>query len=359
MAMAFRVLERAHNNSEASCGMFLHCMPEYALANTYHGTYKDVISRVRWFQDAVPGYTALHLTSDDPSVVEQAVGAATLSGALVEYSFYPRITRWLAGRVPSGRLCVRAINLEPMQHLDNHGWWPKRGPVWVLYGMWRLMLQDIRCKRHASAILSINEWEDRVYWKRLPGRAKVQWLPYYCPDHLIPKYPLPYEQRRVIACMPTSQKNRKSWDLVNRFITLAEAFKAAGCTDEFVITGKVADWGLPASSAVTYTGFVDDLSEFLGRCRAVAMLSPLGYGFKTTIGDAMAAGAHVLAHPGLVRRSPAMVRPYLLGCDTQRADPALLLRVLDAPPRGTELHAELRQQNHSIMAAWFGETSHA
>jgi hypothetical protein len=142
--------------------------------------------------------------------------------------------------------------------------------------------------------------------------------------------------------------------LVTRFLHLAEMAEAAGADYDFVVTGDLGSWGLPRCKAVSFAGFVEDLPEFMGRCRAIAMLSPLGYGFKTTIGDALAAGARVLAHPGLVRRCPSLVRPHLIPLDSQELDTAWVMQRLAELPQGVAVHTRLKGMNHAMMDHWFG-----
>ena len=139
-----------------------------------------------------------------------------------------------------------------------------------------------------------------------------------------------------------------------RFCDLARQMKRLGCTDEFVVTGRLADWGLPPCPEVAFAGLVPDLPALLGKCRAVALLSPRGYGFKTTLADAWAAGAHVLAHPDLIRRLPAQVARELIGVDTGRpATVAAAVDKLRIPSRGAELHSDLRAGFDGTMRAWF------
>lgn len=332
----------------------LHVVPEFVLANEHQGAFKDVLSRTRWLEARADSYRRVAVAADDPAVAIEWSMEPAPTHILVEYTRFPRLIARLREIHPQAKMLVRAHNIEPLQHLDNMGWRPARGTLWLLYGMWRLFLQDMACKRRADVILSINEWEDGVYWKRLPGRARVDWLPYICPDALAPGRPEPYGQRTVIACLPTSQKNRKSWDLVVRFCDLARQMKRLGCTDEFVVTGRLENWGLPPCPEATFAGFVPDLSVFLGTCRAVALLSPLGYGFKTTLADAWAAGAHVLAHPDLIRRHPAMVARELIGVDTEQpATVAAAAEKLRVPSRGAEWHSDLRAGFDETMRACF------
>ena len=332
----------------------LHVVPEFVLVNEHQGAFKDVFSRMRWLEARADSYRRVAVAADDPAIaIEWPLGPAP-THILIEYTRFPRLIAGLRRIHPQAKMLVRAHNIEPLQHLDNMGWRPPRGTLWLLYGMWRLFRQDAACKRRADVLLSINEWEDGVYWKRLPGRARVEWLPYICPETLVPVRPEPYGQRTVIACLPTSQKNRKSWDLVVRFFDLARQLKRLGCTDEFVVTGRLENWGLPPCPEATFAGFVPDLPAFLGTCRAVALPSPLGYGFKTTLADAWAAGAHVLAHPDLIRRHPAMIARELIGVDTEQpATVATAAEKLRVSPRGAEWHSDLRARFDETMRAWF------
>ena len=290
--------------------MIVHIVPTGVFANTWHGSYKDTISRVRLFEQSGVNYQQILADEDDPEIVLATVARHQGVRFLIEYTVFPRILKGIRREFPRSFIAVRSHNLEPLQHLDNHGWWPRKGPLWLLYGMARLAAADLTCMRYADAIYSINDWENRVYWRHLPGMARAEWLPYHCPQHLLPDVPPASRDRRRIACLPNPQKGRKSWDLVTRFLDFAQRATALQerCSErdgwEFVVTGNLTSWSLPRCPHVRFAGLVDDLRGFLSSCRAVAMLSPLGYGFKTTMMDAIAHGCYVLAHPALVRRCP-------------------------------------------------------
>ena len=109
--------------------MFLHFIPARDLANPHHGTYKDVISRIQWLQKRFVDYRQIAVRDDDIAEVDAAMEqGGMLAGALVEYSYFPRIVKRLKQRAPDVVVAVRSINLEPLQHFDNHGWRPSRGP---------------------------------------------------------------------------------------------------------------------------------------------------------------------------------------------------------------------------------------
>jgi hypothetical protein len=343
----------------------MHVIPEVVLANRHHGTYKDIVSRIRWFEKSAAHYRQVLITDDQPSQLGDDHAAPICSHALIEYSYYPRILRELRRRYPQCWIGVRAINIEPLQHFDNHGWTPLSRLPWLLYGMSRLFAADLTCKRLANAIYSINSWENRAYWSRLPGSAQIEWLPYHCPQHLIgnPQGPGAAEgaHRSLIACLPTSQKNRKSEDLVQRFEDFARHASQTNISAkwQFVMTGDLTPWNRPATAEVQRLGMVADLSALMQRCRAVAVLSPLGYGFKTTIGDAIANGCLALVHPTLAARCPQELMPAIIPVDTNdsRSVTSAFDR-LDSMTVPQGLDDLLRQRNEALLTRDFGTVIH-
>ncbi len=342
-----------HEMPEASD--ILHLIPRGVFANTHQGSYKDTISRVRYLEKNGSRYHSILLDDDRPEALSQAAQPMeSPPRILVEYSLYPKTVRYLRKRHPHSFIAVRAHNIEPLQHLDNHGWRPRKGRFWFLYGFARLLAGDIHCKRAATAIYSISEYENRVYWNRLPGAARVEWLPYYCPEHLVPDKPAANDARSIIACLPTSQKNRKSVDLVNRFVDLAETSRRLGLKHRFIITGDLSSWRLGASEAVQLSGLIENLPDFLSTVAAVCLLSPLGHGFKTTMADAIAAHAYVLAHPQIARRCPALLQPAIIPLDTEQADQISgIWPQLQRPFPITGANAKLREIGQRILAGDF------
>jgi hypothetical protein len=238
-----------------------------------------------------------------------------------------------------------------MQHLNNYGWWSAKGPIWLTYGMARLFWGDVIVKRHADVIYSISDWERRTYWQRISGRAKVQWLPYFCPEHLIAETPEPASLRKTIACMPTSVKSRKSIDLVKKFIRFAEKAKQHSSEYEFLITGDLQSWPAPQSDAVRYTGMIGNLGDFLGTVKAVCILSDLGYGFKTTIADAMSNGVEVIVHERLKKRFSSMLGDTLIAVDA--SNPTSVKSALERLSRGgsslPEINRSLQRRAEEIL----------
>jgi hypothetical protein len=99
-------------------------------------------------------------------------------------------------------------------------------------------------------------------------------------------------------------------DLVNRFAKFAQAARKAGWPLRFVATGDLSGWPVQITPEVELAGYVDDLPAFYRNVDAVAVLSPIGYGFKTTIADAVFNGAKVLVHPSIGSVLPDELKPY-------------------------------------------------
>lgn len=293
----------------------VHFVPKSVFSNEYHGSYKDVISRVRWFERLTTEYSQVRLSDDTPNEIDCFTEDAN-TAFLFEYTFFPKILAAIRAKNPCAFIAVRCHNLEPLQHLDNHGLFGKKNPFWVCYGMLRLFRNELRTKKLASVLWPISEWEGQFYWKRLPGNAKVEWLPYHCPEHLLPDKSLPHVERTAIACMPTSQQNRKSTDLAVRFFDFSELLQRE-FPDRFQckITGDLSKWSIDRPASVEFPGMLGDLRPFLRNVAAVCLLSKLGYGFKTTICDAIANGCSVIIHPRLASRLPKPIIPAVIPFD--------------------------------------------
>ena len=342
-----------------SVGGILHVIPESVMVWTFQGSYKDTMSRADWFRSQPTPYRQVVFADDQPPA--GLPPAENVHAILVEYTQFPLVLALLRTRYPGALLAVRAHNIEPLNHFDAHGCWPPRGPLWMLYGMWQRLRRDMLCKRYADVIYSISDYENRVYWSRLPGRARTLWLPYVSPRCLMPEHPLPHAQRKTIAFMAGDVKVRRSRDGATRFIRFAETLKAAGAPFEFIITGDVSASELPPTQAVKYTGMIQDLSPLLGQIRATAMLSPLGYGFKTSLGDALAAGAYGVVHPTLVRRCPPAFAPGLIPLQVEHLDRSAeiqrVLQRLEQPFPLVGINRELEMRAFAVLAADFGPST--
>ena len=102
---------------------------------------------------------------------------------------------------------------------------------------------------------------------------------------------------------------------------------------------------------------LDEPWDLLCEVRALAVLTPLGFGFKTTIVDALAAGCHVLVHPVLAKRLPDIVRSACIEFEPHGDSNATeILKELDTQPAGTPINAVLQERaRDAISSAMFSE----
>ena len=92
--------------------------------------------------------------------------------------------------------------------------------------------------------------------------------------------------------------------------------------------------------------------ELLCKSKAVAVLTPLGFGMKTTIVDALAAGCHVLLHPKLAQRLPNELRKICIAynpdkrCNLEELNQKLSI---SPSPENVDYNEHLRQSATSIL----------
>ena len=94
--------------------------------------------------------------------------------------------------------------------------------------------------------------------------------------------------------------------------------------------------------------------DLLCQTRALAVLTHLGFGFKTTIVDGLAAGCHVIVHPKLAERLPLQVRQLCLICDPSREEDMIkIAAALSSPPKSHSLNEQLRDRVVDIFQSTF------
>ncbi len=216
------------------------------------------------------------------------------------YTFWPEAMETLKARCPRVRIVLRTVNAEALQHWlrATKDWRRLRGLPRDLYGFVRLLWRDRRCARAADVLAGISSWDDVHYWSRMAERNNLCVVPYACPwPLLLPEVnPLPWESRTpTMACLAGTR------DAIGRghvagFAALARRPELSSwkfvSSDGFMDASR-DEW--PAH--VERIGRIEDPWALLCRVKAVAVLSPIGHGYKTTVADALAAGCHVLVHP--------------------------------------------------------------
>jgi len=310
--------------------LLLHIIPSHVFMNRYQGSYKDVIGRVRILENHPSGYRKLIVTWDDPSELALLQEDMKPSHILVEYSSLGRTVAALRMKYPEAFIAVRTHNIEPLQQWDNNGWLPIRALPRLFYGCLRLLKTDWLSARYSDKLYSISQWETDHYWRWMKGRKNVHWVPYFTPDYLLLR---PTEMKEdIIACLPSSLEHRKTQDLVSRFARFAEAAKPLAKPTVFAVSGDLSRWKMKMPSSIELTGLIENLPSYMARVKAVALLSPLGYGFKTTIADAIAFGCYVIVHPSIYKRCPDILKPACVELRSLNAEDIFhVLKLIEAP----------------------------
>lgn len=272
---------------------------------------------------------------------------------VVAYSFFPELLPVIKAALPDCRVHVRTHNAEAYQHWHRAeiGSKPAYEKLRMIYAALRLAWRDSLCKRNTDGLLGISQWDNQNYWKFLPGKAEVHYVPYSCPwPRLRPKVtPLPWGQRKnEIVCL-AGGRDAIGCTMIQGFNDLADTLGAEAI-------GK--DWSFALSPGIGPSRAEDQLSarvermatldepwDLLCSVRALAVLTPLGFGFKTTIADALAAGCHVLVHPALTKRLPCDIRACCIEYDPDNPlEPKILGGILEKEPRCRQINESLKGQ---------------
>jgi hypothetical protein len=326
------------------------------------GQWKDIEALDQVLDQLPFKFKLLQFDSTDIESLIQSCAAIGATDIILYYSFLPEVLSRLKAELPRARLYVRTVNAEAFQHWQRSeiDWLPSYKNLRAIYGCFRLVQRDVRCKKTAHALLGISDWDNRHYWKRLPGRAAVYDIPYSCPwPRIRPQVePQPWVQRALkMVCLAGGR------DAIGR--TMLEGFNRLADT---TANSDVFDgWAFEVSPGVLRSDRPDELSPNVSRMksldepwdllcsvRALAVLTPLGFGFKTTILDALAAGCHVLAHPALVKRMPAEIGSRCIEFDPSKPiDPNQLAAMLSSKPATCGINDALQLKAKNELAQAF------
>jgi hypothetical protein len=268
------------------------------------------------------------------------------------YSFWPELLQRLRSELPNIRLFVRAVNAEALQHWQRSGvnLVPSYRNLRAIYGTIRLAWRDSSCCRYSEGILGISSWDNSHYWNRLPGRARIYDVPYVPPwPFLRPSVsPMPWKERKkAIVCL-AGGRFRFDRTIIQGFSIMADSLvEYSGFKSwKFLLSPGVhpAESNLKFSEHIEELASLDEPWDLLCGVRSVAVLTPLGFGVKTTIFDGLAAGCHVLVHPTIAKRLPLKVREKCVVLDpTSLPDVNTILQLLEIRPDTSSVNELLQQ----------------
>jgi hypothetical protein len=299
--------------------------------------------------------------SDLKGLVQQCI-ERNPSDIILYYSFLPEVLTELRNQLPQVRLYVRTVNAEAFQHWQRSeiNFVPGYKNLRSIYGSMRLAVRDLQCKQQTDGLLGISSWDNKNYWQHLPGRAEVFDVPYSSPwPFLRPQVkPSDWVRRRMeIVCLAGGR------DAIGR--TMLEGFNLLA--EQLSETTQFHNWKFSVSPGVLHSKNSDTLSEhvikmdsldepwdLLCNVRALAVLTPLGFGFKTTIADALAAGCHVLVHKRVWRRLPELMQKHCIAVNPgAQIDVGGLLEALTDKPEHDDVVEFLRIKSKHVLLKVF------
>jgi len=319
----------------------------------FQGSYKDVMGRVAFFEKNKQEYRLVEISADEPLNIESVLKNYYPTHILMEYSHHIRILLYLRQKYPDAFIAMRSHNIEPLQLMSQSAFTAKKTPR-LLYGALRMFYAELLYKQKADVIYSINEWEVEHYWSQLPGRAVVKWLPYFAPDFIL-RGRTPEKVRSVIACTPGKMSSPRQRDMIKNFIAFAGIARCSFPQYSYVITGDYSDSDMKIPDFIRLSGMIDDMGGFLSTAKAVAILSPIGYGFKTSISDALANGCCCLLHPTIYDHTPSILRQGCAAVDSlsiQSINKAM--ESIENSSGFSDIDAQMRHNAFSILDNDFG-----
>ena len=318
-----------------------HLVPGYAVAHPGAGSWK-ACEAMGLLLARHAGEVRRVIFHDDEGadVRDEALEGAT--HAVVEYTRAAVLPRRLRRR-PGLRVYSRAHNAEAFQ------FWSQTGPPYLrprmIYGFLRLLLRDAGVCRASHRVLDISDWDRRHYWRWLAGSRAV-WLPYVSPwpDLRRGEAPRPWPARDPLVVSLAGSRGRIGGAATDGLARLARAWPGLAGSWRFATSAGLMRDGLALPAGLEVTPDDEDPWSLMCRVRAIAVLTPHGFGLKTTVVDALAAGCHVLVHPRQATHLPEVVRRACLVVDPDApGDGTAVARLLAAPPAPHGCQAALRR----------------
>ncbi len=345
--------------------MIVHAVPSFINAYEYGaGNWKAVEANRLALQRAGLPSREVGFDGDKPATAIPQVPPDSRH-LLIEYSAFPDLLIQLKRTHPPLRLHVRTHNAEPYQHFHRatgNGLRDYANPrLWAK--CLRLLWRDVRCRQAADTLLGISEWDNANYWRGLPGKALIRYLPYYSPWPYLRSgvEPQPWDLRKQAVVSLGGNFDPSGMANVRNLNTIATRLSQAVPNRwSFALTWW-SQWHEQVPKVSAHVEVLRDCREpwdLLCQVRALAVLTPLGFGLKTTVVDGLAAGCHVIVHSQLAKRLPHRVRQLCLICDPSRdEDLVRLVDSLSTPPRSHNLNQQLRDTAVDMFRSTFASST--
>jgi hypothetical protein len=290
----------------------------------YLGSVKDIRSRTEFFRER--GHDCDELLVSSKTQYDQELhkfppdewGRYDL--VLLEMTFSPDALRHIRSVAPQAKLLVRSHNAELLHRCH----WAlangvRRSSIDFLVQAVRNCRMDRLSGRSCDRILSIDWWETQRYWHRLIPRAKAVWVPFFLPEDYLTELGPKDGKENLCVHFGASLENPLIADATLNFVRLVDRVAPRLGDWRFVATGACTGRTQCESKSIQWTGLLDKPYNALNRAKAMALLSPYGFGFKTKILEAVMAKAFVILPHALYRRLPEQLVKYCIPIDHRSA----------------------------------------
>jgi len=317
----------------------LHIIPDSTVneSNLHLGSTKDFRGHTEYFHARSIPFDELAVKDRSDNYLLHTVKTLDLSQYRViffELALYPKTMRFIRKHFPTIKLITRSINADFYHFLHYFMGSIKyfryrlslkapfksikylRFTVKYLWLAVQHLFLDFRCARLSDYILSIVEWEKENYWRFLVSKTKIKNLPYFLPFKYENEVVEILKKDQCICLMSTSTGPLPLLqDALFNFNHLVEKLGTNNPEWSFFITGDMSRLQLTYPSRVSLTGFLDNPFPLLVESRAMAMLSNLGFGFKTKLLDAIKSKCYTLVPARLFARLPEEIKLYCIVVD--------------------------------------------
>jgi hypothetical protein len=337
--------------------MILHAVPSFINVKEYGaGNWKAVeANRIALRRTGLP-CNELEFDPKNPDSLVRHI-PQDVRHLLLEYSWWPDLMARLKGNNPHLKIHVRTHNAEAYQHYHRAREGRKRDCVNLR--LWSKFLQlawrDIRAKWTADTLLGISEWDDEHYWKLFPGGGRVRYLPYYSPWPFLRTQVAvpPWRLRKPVMISMGGNFDPSGMANVRNYDKLAQKLSRTMSENWSHLLTWWSQWNQKVPKVSNHIEILRECLEpwdLLCQARALAVLTPFGFGFKTTVVDGLAAGCHVIVHPKIAARLPHQVRRLCIVCDPDLDnDVEMTAEILSTPPEEHDLNRQLSDKDVDIF----------
>ena len=230
---------------------------------------------------------------------------------LFHYTDFLKSSKYIKVTYPQIKLLMRSHNAELPHWIDHAVANVKHGKIaglrYILIAIAK-GYREFQSARLSDYILSVTPWETEVYWKKLGGKSKKVYVPYFAPDMTdnISKN----SRANVCLCIMSPNPSAFTLDALKNLNNEVKKLTEIRNVWKFYYTGN-ADENL--SKQITHVeklGFVEDLACYLLKSKFICLLTPFGFGFKTKILEAINYGCIPIIYEKNAHRLPEEIAKY-------------------------------------------------